>query len=376
MTQVPETRTIGRRRWRRLATALAGAAMAAMPVAAARAQATGPGSATGARPPTTRAGAGVGAGAKADDGWFVDWRKKTAIGFEWGLGSVITSYSVGEPDRGSLLFTGFKATYDLTDPWGFEVMFRQWWLSGSNQVIVLPAAGARYEPYRDQAGRAHVEASLGIGWTSNGTGLAFDMGGGFEFELPNAPGLGLGPFLRYGHVTSPDSNSDRDGRAWMVGVSFQYHLGRAAEAKQAALSEKPAAEPPPKPYEFKVPDSDNDGITDESDQCRTVPAGKRPDVYRPGCPEDDTDEDGVPDSEDACPLSPAGNEPDPKWPGCPFADADKDGIPDLDDRCPSQPGKPSDDPTKIGCPEPVKKTAAPKGPSPAAPSQTRKGAMR
>ena len=91
-------------------------------------------------------------------------------------------------------------------------------------------------------------------------------------------------------------------------------------------------------WHISIPDTDQDGVPDDEDQCKDAPAGAHPDPFRPGCPENDEDGDGVPDVEDACPVTPPGPKPDPKRPGCPFLDADGDGVSDADDACPTKAG--------------------------------------
>lgn len=82
-------------------------------------------------------------------------------------------------------------------------------------------------------------------------------------------------------------------------------------------------------------DEDNDFVSDEKDECVTVPGVW---AFR-GCP--DTDGDGIQDTEDECPLEAGLAE----FKGCP--DRDKDGIPDKDDNCPDLPG----DKAYAGCPD-------------------------
>ena len=62
-----------------------------------------------------------------------------------------------------------------------------------------------------------------------------------------------------------------------------------------------------------VPDSDNDGINDDSDKCPSIPGVER---YQ-GCPVPDSDNDGINDEEDNCP-SVAGTAANH---GCPAIDA-------------------------------------------------------
>jgi OOP family OmpA-OmpF porin len=82
-----------------------------------------------------------------------------------------------------------------------------------------------------------------------------------------------------------------------------------------------------------VPDSDNDGVSDDIDQCPDTPAGVEVDAA--GCPLD-SDNDGVPDYLDQCSDTPADVDVDNK--GCPLeGDSDGDGVPDSLDQCPDTP---------------------------------------
>ncbi len=78
-------------------------------------------------------------------------------------------------------------------------------------------------------------------------------------------------------------------------------------------------------------DSDNDGVTDDKDQCPGTPAGVQVDAN--GCPVD-SDGDGVADYLDKCPGTPAGAKVDSN--GCPL-DSDGDGVADYLDKCPGTP---------------------------------------
>jgi outer membrane protein OmpA-like peptidoglycan-associated protein len=87
-----------------------------------------------------------------------------------------------------------------------------------------------------------------------------------------------------------------------------------------------------------IPDTDHDGINDEEDSCKLVPGVLR---YH-GCPIPDSDQDGVNDEEDSCKMTPGVL----RYHGCPVPDSDHDGIDDENDRCPNEPG-PADN---HGCP--------------------------
>ena len=88
----------------------------------------------------------------------------------------------------------------------------------------------------------------------------------------------------------------------------------------------------------KIPDADNDRVSDKKDMCPNTPMGVAVDAK--GCPVD-IDKDGVADYLDQCPdvAGVAGLS------GCP--DKDNDGVADKDDRCPDMAGSVS----TRGCPD-------------------------
>lgn len=99
--------------------------------------------------------------------------------------------------------------------------------------------------------------------------------------------------------------------------------------------------------QFKIVDTDNDGVMDQLDIEPNTPAGVM--VYGNGKAVD-SDKDGLPDYKDKCPLKygPISNQ------GCPLnTDADGDGIMDGEDLCPNTPGVVENK----GCPK--KDTAGP-----------------
>lgn len=92
-------------------------------------------------------------------------------------------------------------------------------------------------------------------------------------------------------------------------------------------------------------DSDNDGVTDDMDQCPNTPEGVQ--VNSVGCALD-SDGDGVPDRADQCPNTPAGTPVDAQ--GCAL-DSDNDGVTDDIDECPNTPA--GTDVDAKGCAIPV-----------------------
>ncbi|HTL10587.1 MAG TPA: OmpA family protein [Chitinophagaceae bacterium] len=87
-----------------------------------------------------------------------------------------------------------------------------------------------------------------------------------------------------------------------------------------------------------VPDTDADGVNDEADRCPAIAGLAKYD----GCPIPDTDQDGVNDEADKCPAI-AGLA---KYNGCPVPDTDKDGVNDEADKCPDVAGAAENN----GCP--------------------------
>lgn len=291
-----------------------------------------------------------------------DWTLHTALGLDLGVGSTISTYNENAGPSGTLFYTALRGTYDLSHSFQALLTLRQWWLPSANHATML-GVGARYEPFVYSSSRVFFDAALGPTSTSYAWALGFDLGGGIELSLPDAPGFGLGPYLRYGSVINPDRRTSDDGRAWNLGVSFTYHFGRAAAAGPSQSERRVRA---PGSFHISIPDTDRDGVGDDEDQCRDTPAGPHPDPFRPGCPENDEDGDGVPDVDDACPVTPPGPHPDPARPGCPFIDSDGDGISDADDACPTRPGPVSPEPAKNGCPDPRKPRVVPPPPPPSA----------
>lgn len=284
-----------------------------------------------------------------------DWTDKTAVGLDLGFGSVLTAYSPQAQDGGSDLLLSVRGSYDFSPDFALQLVFRQWALPGSNHAT-MPGVGTRFDAFRGTLGRAFLDAALGPAWTQDRVALAFDLGVGYELDVSLIPGLGLGPFFRYGQVVNPANQSSNDGRAWALGLSGTFRIGPWSTAAAANRAHAPNAGRPVRPFTFKVEDTDHDGVSDERDQCPEVPAGRHPDAFRPGCPENDEDGDGVPDSDDVCPTDPAGDHPDRARLGCPFIDSDGDGIADPDDHCPDKPGPATKDPATNGCPV-VKKAA-------------------
>ena len=275
-----------------------------------------------------------------------DWTLRSAIGLDLGVGGTITDFVQDPGPDGTLFFTGVRGTLDIKYGVAAMLTLHQYWLPGPNHALLL-GLGGRYEPIVAKWGLVFADLALGPASTSHAWCFGYDIGIGTEFNLPVVPGFSIGPYFRFADFINPDRATSNDGLAWSLGASMTYHFGRAAAA--------PSTESGPTVrrgvWHISIPDTDRDGVADDEDQCKTVPAGKHPDPFRPGCPENDEDGDGISDVDDPCPVTPPGDHPDPKRPGCPFIDTDGDGISDADDACPTKSGPASPDPVKNGCPD-------------------------
>ena len=88
---------------------------------------------------------------------------------------------------------------------------------------------------------------------------------------------------------------------------------------------------------FKLIDTDGDGVTDSLDQCNDTPSGQTVDSNGCSDSQKDSDVDGVNDDVDTCPDTPSGETVDSN--GCSDSqiDTDGDGVTDDIDTCPDTP---------------------------------------
>jgi OOP family OmpA-OmpF porin len=154
---------------------------------------------------------------------------------------------------------------------------------------------------------------LGIGLAkdaANFTAYA-PMGAGIQFKAKQGSFLHL--FGTYNAEASKLTKMHMN-----YGLSYSFPL---------KLKEKKAIALPTAPVQA---DQDNDGVSNEIDQC---PERSGLLKYK-GCPVPDEDGDGINDENDLCPNA----EGTAKYRGCPVPDSDKDGIPDDQDKCPTLAG--------------------------------------
>lgn len=177
-----------------------------------------------------------------------------------------------------------------------------------------PVMGENLFPYvMAGLGGGHMRTSL-----FNKTGFAGQYGGGFLYKLTDL--FSVRGEVRHLLLTDPSESNI------VVGLGAVLNFGG---------KEKPLPPPPP----VAAPkDSDNDGVTDDRDECPGTPPGVI--VDESGCPKD-SDGDGVWDGIDQCPGTPKGVAVDDK--GCP-KDSDGDGVTDDKDECPdTKPGRKVDE---------------------------------
>jgi OOP family OmpA-OmpF porin len=192
------------------------------------------------------------------------------------------------------------------------------WLSNLD-VVVHPVRWI-VDPYVS-GGVGAVTSAVVVSDLETQNQLNFDFGGGLNFWLADRLALRCdyhGYWARADEPTSTGNDYYRD----MIGtVGLSVGLG--------------SAQPP-------LPDSDQDGVSDDFDRCSETPLGMRVDSF--GCPPD-ADQDGVADVDDTCAGTPAGARVDTS--GCP-KDSDGDGMADGIDTCPNTPKKAEID--SQGCP--------------------------
>ncbi|WP_163444728.1 DUF5723 family protein [Flavobacterium columnare] len=149
--------------------------------------------------------------------------------------------------------------------------------------------------------------------------------------------LRLGPlFIGSGSVLSNLISSESKGADVYFGLKVPIYKG---EKRKKEPKEIKIPEPTPVAQEKIIPDTDNDGVLDNLDQCINEKGPKE----NKGCPYKDTDNDGVIDPEDKCitVVGPVENN------GCPWPDTDGDMVLDKDDKCVNVPGTIKNN----GCPE-------------------------
>lgn len=160
--------------------------------------------------------------------------------------------------------------------------------------------------------------------------LAYNGGLGFRFFAGENAGVRLeGRYVVVDETFAPNDNYQNNIEG-NLGLFFLFG--------------KHEAKPAPAPAPVAPKDSDNDGVTDENDQCPGTPSDVKVDAK--GCVvANDDDKDGVTNADDKCPATPENAPVDQT--GCP-TDTDGDNVKDYLDKCPNTTaGTQVDD---MGCP--------------------------
>jgi len=248
--------------------------------------------------------------------------------------------------------------------------------------MVTGSLGARFRILNDERGYlwswgdkpGHTGNFLGNLWVDihgnyYNTGGASRWGGdaGLGAEASVVNGLQLGPFARVAYVYQPDGENRRDSQdAWLLvaGLSGSVALPPSGAMlpdtdgdgmyDQSDVCPESAEDVDGFEDADGCPDDDNDGdsIPDSSDGCPESAEDVDGFEDADGCPDDDNDGDSIPDSSDGCPDSPEDADGFEDADGCPDDDNDKDGVPDAEDSCPVDPETIDGVDDKDGCPEP------------------------
>lgn len=98
-------------------------------------------------------------------------------------------------------------------------------------------------------------------------------------------------------------------------------------------------------------DSDNDGIPDDTDNCKDISEDFDGFEDKDGCPDYDNDFDGLYDKQDNCPHEAEDFDGFDDKDGCPDPDNDNDGIADTQDKCPNRAETINEYKDDDGCPD-------------------------
>ena len=219
---------------------------------------------------------------------------------------------------------GIGLEYRFSPHWAAEVIYSDGnadrkYVDGDSSYTSTRLDGTYYFAGQDKNWNPYVSLGAGyakfgedsIGYQSKGTDHEeprVNLGAGFRYNIKD--GVSLRADLREFHGVD-ESTFDTQ---VSLGLSFAFSR-TVSESSPAPVKKAPA-------------DADNDGVTDNRDQCPGTPAGAS--VDSKGC-ERDSDGDGVADSRDQCPATVSGARVNSQ--GCEL-DSDADGVANSKDQCP------------------------------------------
>ncbi|VAW89618.1 hypothetical protein MNBD_GAMMA18-2385 [hydrothermal vent metagenome] len=237
------------------------------------------------------------------------------------------SYIQADSDRNADNGFGIQAALgqQLSKRWNLELNFNFDILDFENGNGEYKQAGLQLDAlYFFKRGELSVYGLVGVGMLSTA----------IPGDTENNPSANIGLGLMYpisdsvqlrGEVRYRADSEDR-----IAGESrFDDLLVNLGVVIPFGEKPKPAPKPQPAPAPVVALDSDDDGITDNKDQCPDTTQGRLVDAN--GC-EMDSDNDGIVDALDRCSDTPADRSIDQY--GC-EKDHDLDGIVDALDQCPN-----------------------------------------
>lgn len=278
---------------------------------------------------------------------FID---RLSVSAELGLGTMLSPYA-----RDTLGFDGLGAeaavhiSVKLFGPLRFETGVSNWLFlrdTASNGRLLSVDFGLRARFGLTPRTALWVDLYAGPGFSGSFVLPSASVGLGFHFVVSSR--VSIGPYARLarlfqtGDITAGAlQGASDDAMFWDAGFELSLEAPERAPVRPGATA-----------HTAPRADRDNDGVTDDLDQCVTLSQGDLPDPTRPGCPVGDTDNDGVIDTDDLCPSTPMGTTPNPDRRGCPDTDTDNDTLFDRVDQCPTEPMGAHPDPERPGCPRP------------------------
>ncbi len=233
---------------------------------------------------------------------------------------------------------------------GVELYYRYQFKNGLG--FSFPARIGIAQKYESNTNFTYVglDATLNYSFTKRGTlvipyffagiGGVYDKPGSIRAEAPIGGGLNIPVSSQIGIQlsTSYRFGIQKNTNSILHAVGFVYKLGKKPNADKKISNDldndgvsDDMDDCPTIPGVAALkgcPDTDGDGIPDHMDECPTFSGT----LLHKGCP--DTDGDGLPDHLDNCPQIPGLKENG----GCPVDDTDGDGISDEDDKCPESAG--------------------------------------
>lgn len=191
-----------------------------------------------------------------------------------------------------------RAGLEVVGPLAIQVSFTNAWFPVPGQApgnLYAFQVGARGFFLLDENDRGlggpFVDFNVGLGLTGDLSRFFYDIGAGWDF-FPHEM-IGLGPVVRFGQIVQPDNQRLKsDALMFSAGLNVTLRID---------LGGSPVPLPPQIIQPEPAGDADEDGVTDDRDQCVDEPEDRDRFQDEDGCPEADNDTDGILDGDDECP---------------------------------------------------------------------------